>query len=190
MDANSDQPTVINENRNYLDARHLSASEYLWHLFGFPMQDCYPIVQKLHLHLNDNHQILYTEVEEAAALNRPVNTTLTGYFDTVRIKKNDPLPDTEVETYPRAPELKYADIPTYYTRENGKWDRSKNPKQSDTIGPIYSARVSSGARLYMQKLLLHTPGVESFDHLRIFEGVQYNSYKETCIARGLLLDGQ
>ena len=50
--------------------------------------------------------------------------------------------------------------------------------------------MSSGARFYTQKLLLHTPGVESFDHLRIFEGVQYNSYKETCIARGLLLDDQ
>ena len=42
----------------------------------------------------------------------------------------------------------------------------------------------------MQKSLLHTTGVESFDHLRMFEGVQYNSYKETYIARGLLLEDQ
>ena len=146
--------------------------------------------KKLQLHLHDNHQILYTEGEEAATLDRSVNTTLPGYFDTVCSEKNNPLPDTEVETYPRAPELKYADIPTYYTRKNGKWNRRKNPKQSDTIGRIYSAHVSSGARFYMRKLLLHTTGVESFDHLRIFEGVQYNSYQEICIARGLLLYDQ
>ena len=48
------------------------------------MQDCYPTVQKLKLHLPDNNQILYTEGEEAAALDRPVNKTLTGYFDTIR----------------------------------------------------------------------------------------------------------
>ena len=184
VDVNPDQPTVIDEIKNYVDARYLSASEYLWHLFGFPMQDCYPTVQKLQLHLHDNHQILYTKGEEAAALDRPVNTTLTDYFDTVRSEKNDPLPDTEVEMYPRAPELNYADIPTYYTWERVKWNCRKNPKQSDTIGRIYSAHMSSGERFYMRKLLLHTPGVESFDHLRIFEGVQCNSYKETFIAVG------
>ena len=74
--------------------------------------------------------------------------------------------------------------------KKGKWNRRKSPKKSDTIGLIYSAHVSYGARFYMRKLLLHTPGVESFDNLQIFESVQYNSYKETCIARGLLLDGQ
>ena len=92
--------------------------------------------------------------------------------------------------YPRAPESKYADIPTYYTWKKGKWNCRKNPKQYDTIGRIYSAHVSSRERFYTRKLLLHTPGVESFDHLNFFEGVQYNSYKETCIARGLLLDDQ
>ena len=39
-----------------------------------------------------------------AALDRTVNTNLTGYFSTVRSEKKDHLPDTEVEMYPRAPE--------------------------------------------------------------------------------------
>ena len=47
VDVNPDQPTVIDEIKNDVDARYLSASEYLWHLFGFPMQDSYPTVQKL-----------------------------------------------------------------------------------------------------------------------------------------------
>ena len=124
------------------------------------MQYCYPEVQKLQLHLHHNHQSLCMEGEETAALDRPVNTSLTGCFDTVCSKKHYPLPDTEVETYPRAPELKYADIPTYFTWKRGKWNRRKSPNQSDNIGRIYSAYVSSGERFYMQNLLLHTPGVE------------------------------
>ena len=74
-----------------MDARYLSESECLWHLFGFQMQYCYPEVQKLQLHLHHNHQIVYTEGEEAADLDRPVNTSLTGCFDTVCSKKNDPF---------------------------------------------------------------------------------------------------
>ena len=94
MNVNPDQPTVIDEIKNDVDARYLSASECLCHLFGFPMQDFYPTVQKLQSHLHDNHQILYTEGEEAAALDRLVNTTLPGYVDTVCSEKNDLLPDT------------------------------------------------------------------------------------------------
>ena len=67
MNVNPDQPTVIDEIKNDVDSRYLSASECLCHLFGFPMQDFYPTVQKLQSHLHDNHQILYTEGEEAAA---------------------------------------------------------------------------------------------------------------------------
>ena len=63
MDVNPDQPTVIDEIQNYVDARYLNASECLWHIFGFPIQNFYPTVQKLQLHLHDNHQILYTEGE-------------------------------------------------------------------------------------------------------------------------------
>ena len=45
VDVNPDQPKVIDEILNYVDAIYLSASECLWHLFGFQMQDFYPTVQ-------------------------------------------------------------------------------------------------------------------------------------------------
>ena len=60
MDVNPDQRTVIYEIKDDVDARYLSASECLWHIFGFPMQYCYPTVQTLQLHLHDNHQFFYT----------------------------------------------------------------------------------------------------------------------------------
>ena len=56
-----DQPTVIDEIQNYVDARYLNASECLWHIFGFPIQNFYLTVQKLQLHLHDNHQLFYTK---------------------------------------------------------------------------------------------------------------------------------
>jgi hypothetical protein len=183
-------PVVIDEIKNFVDSRYLSASEAFWHLFGFPMQNCYPPVQKLQLHLPDHHRVMYAEGGEAAALANPANTTLTNYFATVRDETEHPLPAHVIGPHPTALELLYADFPTFYTWNGQRWTRRKRPQKSDTIGRMFTAHVASGERFYLRKLLLHTRGVTSFDALRMNEDIMYASYKETCFARGLLLDDQ
>ena len=84
-------PIVIDEIQQYVDARYLSASESLWHLYGFSMHNCYPPVIKLQLHLPNHHSVLYQEGEEEAALNAVASTTLTNYFKTVSDEFNTPL---------------------------------------------------------------------------------------------------
>jgi hypothetical protein len=184
-------PVVIDEIQQFVDARYLSASESFWHLFGFPMQSCYPPVQALQLHLQDHHRVLYQEGDEAAALNAVPNTTLTNYFTTVVQETATPLLPNVLGAYPPAPELLYTDMPTYYTwsAKNG-WQRRKRPKKSDIIGRMFTAHVSSGERSYMRKLLLTTYGATSFEYLRTIDGVVLPTYKEACLARGLLLDDQ
>jgi hypothetical protein len=182
-------PIVIDEIKQFVEARYLSASESFWHLFGFAMQSCYPPVQKLQLHLPNHHNVMYVEGNEEAALNTPAHTTLTHYFVTVLNELDTPLSDEVLGGNPPAYELLYTDFPTYYAwvPKEG-WHRRKKPKQSDTIGRMFTAHVSSGERFYMRKLLLHSPGATSFDNLRQHEDVSYPTYKEACLARGLLLD--
>ena len=184
-------PIVIDEIKKYVDARYLSASEAFWHLYGFPMQSCYPPVQKLQLHLEDHHRIQYQEGEEVAALNIPAHTTLTNYFAIVQAELETPLSAEVLDGNPPATALLYTEFPPYYTWNGGQgWQRRKRPKKTDTIGRMFTAHPTAGERFYLRKLLLHTPGATSYEALRIYEGVTYPTYKATCLARGLLLNDQ
>ena len=112
----------------------MSASESFWHLYGYPMQNCYPPVQKLQLHLENYHRILYAEGMEEAALNAEANTTLTNYFFSVRTELVIPLSATILGPHTPAFELLYSDFPTYYTWNGRCWQRRTQSKQSATIG--------------------------------------------------------
>ena len=93
-------PVVIDEIQSYVDSRYLSCSEAFWHVYGFPMSDCCPPVQRLQLHLKSHHQVMYEEGKEAEALNAPANTTLTQYFETVLKEIDSPLSDAVLEGNP------------------------------------------------------------------------------------------
>ena len=41
---------IVNEIRNYQDARYVSSSEAAWHFYGFPLQGIYPNTIRLHVH--------------------------------------------------------------------------------------------------------------------------------------------
>jgi hypothetical protein len=62
--------------------------------------------------------------------------------------------------------------------------------QFSSIGRIYQISPSAkNAELYfLRSLLTRRPGMASFDELRTYEGIIYNSFKETIKAMGLLKD--
>jgi PIF1-like helicase len=55
---------------------------------------------------------------------------------------------------------------------------------------MYFASPSQGEWFYLRLLLTSVAGATSFAHLRTVNGVEYNSYKEACLAYGLLKDDQ
>jgi len=55
---------------------------------------------------------------------------------------------------------------------------------------MFTAHANSGDRFYMRKLLLYMTGVTSFEDLRTHDNVLHATYKEACMARGLLIDDQ
>ena len=56
------------------------------------------------------------------------------------------------------------------------------------IGRMYYAHPSSGERFYLCLLLTTVAGTTPFEDLRTFQGILYSTFREACIAYGLLED--
>jgi hypothetical protein len=56
------------------------------------------------------------------------------------------------------------------------------------IGRMYYAHPSSGEHFYLHLFLTVAKGATFFKDLHSFEGIQYPSFREICIACGLLKD--
>jgi hypothetical protein len=53
---------------------------------------------------------------------------------------------------------------------------------------MYYAHPTSGERYYLRMLLNCVKGATSYEHLRTMDGKVHNTFKNACIAMGLLVD--
>jgi len=56
------------------------------------------------------------------------------------------------------------------------------------IGHMYYAHSTSGEHYYLQMLLTCVKGATSYEHLRIVDGTEHDTFKDACIGMGLLTD--
>ncbi len=61
-------------------------------------------------------------------------------------------------------------------------------KRGFAIGRMYYAHVTSGERYYLRMLLNYVKGATSYEHLRTVDGRDHDTFKDACIAMGLLVD--
>ena len=59
-------------------------------------------------------------------------------------------------------------------------------KNSISIGQLYFTMPSEGECYYLHMLLYMVTCLKSFEDLRTYDGITYPTYKEACMARGLL----
>jgi hypothetical protein len=85
-------------------------------------------------------------------------------------------------------DLLYQDFPSrmVWNKKECKWTTRK--RDSFALGRMYHAHPTCGERFYLRLLLTCVKGATSFEHLYSFEGVRHPSFREACIARGLLDD--
>ena len=164
------------EIKRYVDARYVSASEACWRLFTFCMQDRFPPIQRLALHLENQQSVTYREGHAEEAVQRLKDTTLTAWF-----KENERNPESN--------SLLYTDMPEHFTWDSKSSTWKKRRRNYLSIGRMYSAHPTEGERFFLRLLLQHIRGAKSFEDLRKSEdGTLHGTFRQAASAMGLLED--
>ncbi len=176
------------EIKQYLDGRYISPPEAMWRIYSFPLQWRSPNVVSLSVHLQDEQMVYFArtedEQEQKEILEKTQNTTLMGWFNLNREEHENPPTYTT-----KATELYYHEIPKYYTLNHKKqWRRRKNMQSNTAVGRLNMVNPAQGEQYYLRLLLLHVKCATTFADIRTFKNSQHETYKECCIARGLLED--
>jgi hypothetical protein len=166
---------VINEIREYRDARFISPPEAMWRIYSFNLSEMSPPVLQLQVHLPNMHTVHYRgsdNLENVISKESTSRTMLTEYF-----RMNS------VDTYAR--NFLYKEFPEFYVwqKNHKKWKRRKKRIQ---IGRLVAAHPAEGERYYLRLLLNHVRGATSFEDLRTVEGVIFSTFREAAERRGII----
>ena len=72
---------IIDEIKEYIEARYISAIEEVWHMFSFVMYAQDPPVIRLETHLEDKNTIIFKDNQKLVDIkNKNKMTKLTAYF--------------------------------------------------------------------------------------------------------------
>ncbi|XP_019182973.1 PREDICTED: uncharacterized protein LOC109177926 [Ipomoea nil] len=172
-----DEPQVIDEISMYYDCRYISPCEAAWRLFGFEIQLRTPAVERLSFHLPNQQSVVFADDDPVDnILSRPtiLQSMFLEWFEANK-------------TYPEARKLTYAEMPTKFVWK--KDIRKCHPrKRGFSIGRVFYVPPGSGEIFYLQCLLNKVQGPTSFADIRTVNGVQYESFRDACSARGLVDD--
>ena len=167
------------EIRDHIDGRFLGASEAAWRIFHFSTHGESPNVVRLEVHLPGQHLVHFDPDEDTeAVMERASNeaTKLAGFFKANR--------DTG-ELGEIAHQLTYQEFPQKMVWKDKGWAVRK---KGFAIGRMYFVSPSSGERFYLRTLLTVAKGSTSFEDIRTVDGTLYPTFRDACIARGLLED--
>nr|XP_051197220.1 uncharacterized protein LOC127310601 [Lolium perenne] len=168
---------VINEIKQYRDARFVGPQESITRICGFPMFSVSPSVLQLQLHLEDMQPITFKEGDNLDdVINRPSSssTMLTEFFKTNLVD-------------PYARNFLYKEFPEFYRWIKGKkkWQRRKLRGRGQ-IGRIVYAHPAEGERYFLRVLMNHVKGATSFEDLKSVNGRRCSNFRESCERRGLI----
>jgi hypothetical protein len=168
----------------YLNSRYVSAIEGVWRMFHFEMHNHYPAVVRLQVHLPGQHLVTHNpDDSHAAILERAAHekTMLTEFF-----KANRSIEDGGYGEL--AQRYTYQEFPEHFvwdasSRSQRQW---KVRQRGWSLGRLYFVSPTAGERFYLRVLLTVVRGPTSFVDLRTFSGIVHSTFREACLARGLL----
>lgn len=162
------------EVQQYVDARWICAPEAFWKVFTFSMYRMYPSVERLQIHLQNQHQVRFRRQQPIEnILEQNKKTLLTEFFTMNTI-------DADARQY------LYREFPEHYcwNRNSKSWRRRISHKK--VIGRIYTVSPSEGERFYLRVILNHVKGPTGFQDLLTVNGITYPTFKQAAEQRGLL----
>ncbi|XP_019100927.1 PREDICTED: uncharacterized protein LOC109132923 [Camelina sativa] len=174
-----------NEIKDFFDCRYVSASEAIWRIFKFPIQYRTTPVQRLSFHLEGEQPCYFDSDDDIEdVLERTLNED-TQFMAWLSLNRRNAVGKNN--TFAR--NLKYAEIPAYFTWE-GKNKQFKKRVRGFALGRINYVPRKLEALYFLRVLLNIVRGPTCFDDIKTYQGVVYKTFKEACYARGILDDDQ
>jgi hypothetical protein len=167
----------VDEIKKYFDCHYVSTSKAAWRIFKFDMHEWFPTIEHLQYHLPNQQMVLFDDdddVHEVETWSTIFRTMLTEWFKTNQESK-------------ATRSLTFYQFPQQWVW-NWKLKQWTMHKRGFAIGRMYYAHPTSGERYYLGMLLNCVKGVTSYDHLRIVDRTEHDTFKDACIAMGLLAD--
>ena len=164
------------EIKRYVDGRYVCATEAYWRIIALPLHDSSHSVQRLAVHLPNQQPVFFEDGEEEAAIENIRDTKLTAFFE---INKQN-IHNTRHLTYP--------EIIHDYIFEKGVWRKRKKNWNKQIISRLYNVSPRDTERYHLRILLLHVKGPTSFENLRTVNKQLFPTFKEACVALGLVID--
>ena len=150
--------------------------EAAWRLQEFPIGCRGQSVVRLAVHTENQRQIIFQDINSAAALNN-WKTTLTAWFDL-----------DEIDDFPK--NINYINIPQYsvFNNQSNAWVRRKRNQQVNTINRMSIVSPKDSERFYLKLILHKITGVTCFEDLLTVDKIFYKTLKEAALALGLIED--
>lgn len=167
------------EIREHIDGCFIGASEGVWRIFHFGLHSESPNVVRLEVHLPGQHLVHFDPDDDPEVVMERASsetTKLAGFFKANR--------DTG-ELGEVARRLTYQEFPQKLVWKAKGWAVRK---KGFAIGRMYFASPSSGERFYLRTLLTVVKGSTSFEDLHTINGVLHPTFRDACVACGLLED--
>ncbi|KAG7990160.1 hypothetical protein I3843_02G011400 [Carya illinoinensis] len=157
----------IDEIQQFQSVRWIASPEAMWRIYGFIVNEMYPSVYSLHLHLEDKHQVTFRANEDLINVlnsDRSAKSMLTEFFALNQVDENARI-------------LLYKEFLEFYvwSQQYKEWTRR-----------IITANLFEGERYYLRILLNHVRGPLSFEDLRTVDGVVAPTFREAATMHGLL----
>lgn len=156
-----------------MNGRYVGSTEAVWRIYEYPMHFQSHTIYRLDIHLPQRQNVLFREGQLQQAIDNPKQTKLLAFF---QLNSEDP----SAEPY------KYTEIPLHFTwyADSKKW--KKRLRGGDKIiSRMYAVSPKDIELFHLRLLLLHVNGPKSFEDLRTYDGILYNSFLEACHARGI-----
>ena len=166
------------EIQTFLDARYVSAPEAVWRIFEYKMHKESHVIYRLPVHLQHCQYVYFQNGRENEIFDSVENSQLLAWFQLN-------LHDKNANTY------LYNEIPHHYVynKKDKKWQPRKRRGET-IITRLVSVKPNEGERYFLRTLLLHKPGAKSYNDLLTINGVVTGTFREACLALGLLRDDQ
>ncbi|XP_028086421.1 uncharacterized protein LOC114287309 [Camellia sinensis] len=171
------QSEIIDEIQQFQSARWISPPEAMWRIYAFSLNDIYPSVIHLQIHLEHQQFVTFNPSDDLnSVLNDPIRskTMLTEFF--LMNKSNEKA---------KLAKYLYKEFPEHFVwwQQDRMWTERK---KGNVIGCIVTAHPAQGERCYLRLLLNNIRGPTSFESLRTINGRKAKTFREAALLCGLL----